>query len=233
MSIEAPIKTISNGLVLHLDAANNKSYPGSGTSWVDLSRNGNNGTLTLGPTFSSANGGSIVLDGTNDYVNIPFSSQFPVGSSARTLCAWFYATSVSGGREIFGIGGNTVAGSRSALWIDSTNIIGVECLNTGIFTDSWTGINTWVNLCATFETGGNTHSFKIYVNGIQRTTTTTGTAVTLNSLSTAATIGSVPGVGSFVHMFVGNIPQVLLYNRALAATEVLQNYNASKSRFGL
>ena len=57
-----------NGLVLALDAANTKSYPGSGTTWTDLSGRGNTGTLTNGPTYSSANGGSIVFDGTNDYV---------------------------------------------------------------------------------------------------------------------------------------------------------------------
>ncbi len=233
MSYNNGPRIVTDGLVLNLDAGNSRSYPGTGTSWGDLSRSSSAGTLTNGPTFNSANGGSIVFDGTNDYVNIPFSSQFPVGSSARTLCAWFYVTSVSGGREIFGIGGNSVAGSRSALWIDSTNIIGIECLNTGVLTDSWTGINTWVNLCATFETGGNTHSFKIYVNGIQRTTTTTGTAVTLNSLSTAAVIGWVPGAGAFVHMFIGNIPQVSLYNRALTAAEIRQNYHATKGRFGL
>ena len=59
---------VMNGLVLALDAANPKSYPGSGTTWTDLSGRGNTGTLTNGPTYSSANGGSLVFDGTNDYV---------------------------------------------------------------------------------------------------------------------------------------------------------------------
>ena len=59
---------VRSGLVLHLDAARPASYPGSGTTWTDLSGQGNNGTLTNGPTYSSANGGSIVLDGTNDDV---------------------------------------------------------------------------------------------------------------------------------------------------------------------
>ena len=61
-------KIVTNGLVLALDAANTKSYPGSGTVWSDLTPNGNNGALTNGPTFNSANGGSIVFDGTNDYL---------------------------------------------------------------------------------------------------------------------------------------------------------------------
>ena len=59
---------VTDGLVLCLDAANKRSYPGTGTTWTDRSANGNNGTLTNGPTFDSANGGSIVFDGTNDYV---------------------------------------------------------------------------------------------------------------------------------------------------------------------
>ena len=60
-------RIVTDGLVLCLDAGNSKSYPGSGTAWNDLSRNGNNGTLN-GPTFNSADRGSIVFDGTNDYV---------------------------------------------------------------------------------------------------------------------------------------------------------------------
>ena len=61
---------ITDGLVLYLDAANTKSYPGSGTTWRDLSKSQLNGTLTNGPTFNSSNGGSIVFDGVDDYVNL-------------------------------------------------------------------------------------------------------------------------------------------------------------------
>ena len=68
---------VMNGLVLCLDAGNSKSYPGTGTTWTDLSGNGNNGTLTNGPTYSSANGGSLVFDGTNDYTQTPLSGTFP------------------------------------------------------------------------------------------------------------------------------------------------------------
>ena len=69
MSLSRGPKIVTNGLVLYLDAANKKSYPGSGTTWTDLSGNNNTGTLTNGPTFDSNNGGSIVFDGTNDYVS--------------------------------------------------------------------------------------------------------------------------------------------------------------------
>lgn len=63
---------VTDGLVLALDAANPTSYPGSGTTWRDLSGNNNSGSLVNGPTFNSVNGGSIVFDGSNDYVNIPY-----------------------------------------------------------------------------------------------------------------------------------------------------------------
>ena len=62
-------KIVTQGLVLALDAASNNSYPGSGTTWKDLSGNNNTGTLVNGPTFSSANGGTFILDGSNDYIN--------------------------------------------------------------------------------------------------------------------------------------------------------------------
>jgi hypothetical protein len=95
MSVAGGPDLIQDGLVLCLDAANTKSYPGSGTSWVDLSGNGNNGTLTNGPTFSSTNGGNIFFDGTNDYVRVSSTSIIP-GSSSFTFNIWLNY-SISGG----------------------------------------------------------------------------------------------------------------------------------------
>ena len=92
MSLLHSPKIVTNGLVLCLDAANRKSYPGSGNIWRDLSGNGNNGTLTNGPTFSSANGGSIVFDGTDDIVLVNNSSSISP-SSAITVSAFFKISS--------------------------------------------------------------------------------------------------------------------------------------------
>ena len=69
MSISGGPDIVENGLVLHLDAADTNSYPGSGTLWTDLSGNGNNGTLTNGPAYSSNNKGYFSFDGTDDYVD--------------------------------------------------------------------------------------------------------------------------------------------------------------------
>ena len=86
MGLSHSPRIVTDGLVFCVDAANKRSYPGVGTTWTDLTANKNNGTLTNGPTFDSANGGSIVFDGTNDYVDLgsslsistssPFSVEF-------------------------------------------------------------------------------------------------------------------------------------------------------------
>ena len=224
---------VRNGLVLHLDAGEPSSYSGSGTTWTDLSGNSSNGTLTNGPTYDSANGGSIVFDGSNDYVSvIPFPANFPTGSSARTLCALFNASSVSGGREIFGIGANSANGSRSALWIDSSNKIGVECQGPAVITSNWSGINNWVYLCASLQ-ATTAHSFLIYVNGsLVSGAETVGTNVILNTANSECRIGTVPTANT-AHMFVGKISNVSLYNRALTSKEIKQNFEALRGRFGI
>lgn len=221
-----------NGLVLYLDAANDRSYPTSGTTWTDISGFGSNGTLTNGPTFNSGNAGSIVFDGSNDFVNVtPFSSNFPSGSAARTMCAMFRATTVAGGREIFGIGANTGGGTRSALWIDATRGIGIESQVPLVLTTDWPGINNWVYLCVVIPST-NIFSSLIYVNGSLVSSTNYGTDLTLNTATTAATIGTVPTATS-AHMFSGNISSIKLYNRALTADEVLSNFNAIRGRYGI
>jgi len=84
---------VQDGLVLNLDASKFYSYSRSGTTWTDLSGNGNNGTLVNGPTFSSANGGSIVFDGSNDYMTSSFTF---TANQAMTISGWLYSTATSG-----------------------------------------------------------------------------------------------------------------------------------------
>jgi hypothetical protein len=228
---------VRDGLVLYLDAK--YSYPGaSGTNpdtytWYDLSGNENHGELKNGVSYSGTGGGSLVFDGVNDYVNVPFSPNFPTGSSSRTLTSFFNVSNLTGGKEIFGIGSNSGTGSRSSLWVDSTNKIGIECANTAVITTNWSGVNNWVYLCVVLPSGlTTTHSFLIYVNGALVSSEIIGSDVTLNTTNLQCVIGTVPGANS-AHMFVGNIAQVSIYNRALTAEEVLQNFNATRSRYGI
>ena len=210
-------KMVTDGLVLSLDAANTKSYPKSGTTWTDLSGNSNTGTLTNGPTFSAGNMGSIVFDGTNDYVNI---SSLITGNQSFSWGAWINPTA-TGTPVLFGNVSNGLA--MLSYWDSANNKVRVGTYGNDRLT-SGTAIppSTWGY---TFWTWNGT-TLTSYTNGIADGTAT-GFSFNISNLYT--TIGN--SVNS--QYFTGRIAQTLVYNRALTATEILQNYNATKNRFGL
>ena len=211
-------KIVTNGLVLSLDAANNKSYPRSGTTWTDLSGNSNNGTLTNGPTFSGANGGSIVFDGTNDYTSTNFK---PSGERSYFIWVKFSSLTHSSGYQLTG-----TQESNAFTYIGIENGGGIYYYagaSTGGNIGNPVTVNTWVNIgFALFPDG----SRRVYKNGIEIHYNTGG-------LGGTATLEFSVGCINQNHFITGNISQVSIYNRALSATEILQNYNATKNRFGL
>jgi len=218
MSVAGGPDLIQDGLVLCLDAANTKSYPGSGTSWVDLSGNGNNGTLTNGPTFNSANGGSIVFDGANDYVNFSNIFNFTVGS----IGVWFKTSNAGSSYRAL------INKSESwGLFLKDNVLIAYDWGNA---TDRTTGLNvatnTWQNATMTFtETVGTpSNNAIIYLNGNPVLTTTVKWSAFF-AFQISAQNGN--------QNFSGNIAQASTYNRVLSAAEILQNYNAIKGRFRL
>jgi hypothetical protein len=219
-------KTITDGLVLYLDAANTRSYPGSGTVWSDLSRGGYNGTLTNGPTFNSGNGGSIVFDGTNDYV----STNYNVALTDFTVCIWFRVPDSTNPQSIRLLDKNYITG----FWLGKNAFNGAA--------NSWGGgvreaaspygryltltDGQWHFLVSTRS--GTTHT--LYGDGIVNTTSGTVSSAAVDT--TSLYIGSVAAPPYNINV-KGNIAQTLIYNRALSTTEILQNYNATKTRFGL
>lgn len=229
MALSHSPSIVTDGLVTYLDAANPRSYAGSGTTWTDLSGVSGNGTLSSG-SYASSNMGSIsgaIL------ASIPFNNRIPTGSSQRTLCCFFNCSNSSSGCEVFGIGGNGGAGNRSALWVGTDAAIGVECQGCGVFTSNWPGLNKWVYLCAVFPAGATlVNSFKLYVNGFEPSSTSVGTNYSLNTAYNEFIVGGVPG-SSGSHRFFGNISSVQLYNRALSQLEVQQNFNALRGRFNI
>ena len=225
-------RTITDGLVLCLDAGNTKSYPGSGTTWTDLSGNGNNGTLTNGPTYNSENGGSIVLDGTNDVVVVPHnSSQNP---TEITICSWvnptdllnlsaknpnFIGKSGNSGYRMRINGGFGDASIGSILFLDrgGTNLI--------ITSDELVFSGSWYFIVGT----GSASGLKIYLNGTLQASNTTSFGG-FNATGDLA-IGAENSTLSFSEQFYGKISQTLLYNRELTAAEIQQNFNATRSRY--
>ena len=215
-------KIVTDGLVFAVDAANKKSYPGSGTTWTDLAGN-NNGTLTNGPTFDSGNGGSIVFDGANDYVNFP---HFDTGNSI-TVDVWFKKNSGTGYQ---GILGNWIGIGAGDSWLITQNDSKIQFYTmynstSGNSVQDTTNIssNVWYNFTGTFTNG----LFKIYRNGaLTNSNTISQTTIYQNTNNI--------WLGKFNNYeFNGNISIGKVYTRALSPTEITQNYNALKSRFGL
>jgi hypothetical protein len=231
MSFNYSPKIVTNGLVLCLDAANTKSYVSGSTIWTDISRGGNNGTLTNGPTFSSANGGSIVFDGTNDYIDCGNSTNLQINQG--TISVWVKTSTP--GSSFRGI-------------ISKQNNYGLFTNNGVLATYDWgnvlvrtTGINiadgTWKNVAMTFtdNTGTPSNNAIIYLNG---TAVLTTTIKILNNLievqlASGGTSDATPSGTRGIQQLNGSIAQSLIYNRALSSTEILQNYNATKGRYGL
>ena len=218
-------RIVTSGLVLALDAAERLSYPRTGTTWRDLSGNSNNGTLTNGPTFSSGNMGSIVFDGSDDYVGCGNNSSINL-TSYITLSTWTkkaYGSSASvaidKGRDNYG--------AWSLLFDVTANKVEFHCrisgTNSSVVSNTSYGNNIWTNITSIF-TGTN---LLIYINGkLDNTTTISGT------IGTNAIDFSI-GKANDGYNWSGQVANVLMYNTALSATEILQNYNATKSRFGL
>jgi hypothetical protein len=230
-------KIVTDGLVLYLDAANRDSYPGSGTVWNDISRGGNNGTLTNGPIFNTGSLGSIVFDGANDYVRL--FNNLILQTSDFCINQWVSASPGLGGFLFTCDGPNSGNCGDNGAYLTSFNTDGtitfrVVGSTNVVLTTSGTVYNNNIPLNITCVK--TTSTMFIYVNGILQTSTTSPTSI--NSVNNNAYFGIRNGTianpgGCGTSYFNGKLYALSIYSKALSAQEVLQNYNAQKSRFGL
>jgi len=242
MGISGGPDIVQDGLVLELDAADKNSYPGSGTTWRDLSGNANNGTLTNGPTFNSGNAGSIVFDGVDDYVTIPQSNSLKFGTGNFTLLSWIYPTSVANSRVIENRGTSPGAGypgyqfkvqQNGSTWrIFNSGIVGLTNF-TVVDSNNYYPMNSWYQITMIYI---NNSELIFYVNGNLDTTGNTAVIGDIDNLlpvNIGATDYNLGTPSTLSQPFGGSIATTQIYNRALTASEILQNYNATKTRFGL
>jgi hypothetical protein len=217
--------------VLWLDAGIAPSYAGSGTTWTDISGNRNNGTLTNGPTYNSSNGGSIVFDGLNDFVDCGDREIFKIPSQL-TLEAFLNISAYVQWSGIIGKS-NSVKGvyvmqlsplaQRIRFSYNSVSPWSVNVVD-GNFPLT---TNQWVHSVITYD-GSNAN---LYINGSLDKTQNLGSITFDIGAGFPVSIGQdPPGANEF---FNGRISNAKIYNRALTAAEVLQNFNAQKARFGL
>jgi hypothetical protein len=214
---------ITRGLVAHYDASTNESYPGSGNTWGDLSNNNNNANLQGNPTYDTNNGGSIVLNGSSQYIDVGTFMNY----STFTILLWVYpGSSQTQYADIFD---NNHTGTQNFVCQqNSTNTNQYEFVMLGTSTSSGTGLftltaNTWVLLTFTFD-GSVARGYK------NTSLIGTGNSMTPNYVSPYFRLGNWALGGRHWNGRYGNC---LIYNRQLSLTEIEQNYNAQKARFGL
>jgi hypothetical protein len=226
---------VTSGLVMYLDAANTKSYPGTGSTWYDRSGNVNNGTLVNGPSFSSTNNGILLngtqylgsadgswrFDGVDDYINCGNSSTFNVNQ----FSAGFWVNlSISAVKEIFMKNNNSNNGiGPFEIWQSGRRI---QHRINGVLVSGTTDLilGKWYLITLTY----NQVNRILYINEIQENSNAYSTP--LNVSTGNVTIGA---YGNGEYPFNGNISEVFFYNRALSQSEISIIYNAKKTRYGL
>jgi hypothetical protein len=209
---------IERGLVFHLDAGTVSSYTGAGTIWYDVSGNDNHGILTNGPTYNSANQGSVVFDGSNDYVDLNTNSIIS-GNQSFTIESFYTITGANGG-AIFGNYGPGY--TSNTIWFSGQYGI---YINGACYAASHPITSGTHHMVATRDSNG---LVKLYLDGVLSNT------ATLNaSIATPINYRIGTDTNGTAEPFSGNIYNIRVYNRELMALEVLHNYNIQKSRFGL
>ena len=226
-------KIITDGLYVCLDAGDRKSYSGSGSTWTDRSGNGNNGTLTNGPTFSSDNNGLIQLDGTNDNIRTLWGANHNPYNNPITVSCWFKIDGLTKNMIILSTGqsrGNTDQNQRLYFGINTTLS---EKFGWGIRSSAWgssqiTGItaNTsdWFHVALVI----NSSNAYCYINNVLRDTKLVNSTYVLNDELWVGTHNF-----DTDYEFHGKISNVMVYEKDLSEAERTQNYNATKGRFGL
>lgn len=234
MTIHYNPRIVTDGLVLCLDGANAKSYPGSGTTCTDISGNGNNGTFLGSTSYSTDNLGKFVFNNdTNDRITCGNDSSINFGTGSFSYSLWFrrFSNATTNLRLISkGADNNDPSFAGFASWGGNNFVSFVinpsgERIGTGNITFN---LNEWVNLHCVFLRGD---SLKIFKNGSLVDTTPTTTTGSLSSTKSLYICGA--GTNGDALNWPGEVAIVLLYNRALSQDEVSQNFNATRGRFGV
>ena len=223
---------VSTNIVLDLNASNASSYSGSGTTWTDLSGEGNHATLVNSPTYSSSNGGYLSFDGNDDHGTLP---AIDLSGNELTFSIWTYSQASGGQSSLIFLGDSTATAKGRILNIhlpygttyyydkgfDGSSY---DRMSGGLQTSDH--LNQWVNW--TFTANASTGSMKIYRNASLYASATGKTKTFTNANGDIRVIAK---RGTDSAHYDGFISQILLYKKELSASEVLQNYNATKGNY--
>jgi hypothetical protein len=222
---------VRDGLVLYLDAANPKSYPGSGTHWNDLTGGGNGGTLVNGVGYTSDNGGAMVFDGVDDWLNIPNADRLVKGKTQLSMGVMVKFTSLTFLGVIIGVPRYNCTKNIVITAFENGNITFyndnlVTCLSISL--SSYIELNKWIYIVGTFN--GTTTSLYAIKDNILSSASGTLVTGTTNDFNDYNVFGV---MGKGANYLGGELSSAFVYDKALTPQEILQNYNATKSRFNL
>jgi hypothetical protein len=223
VTLDIPV-IVTSGLQLNLDAGDTSSYPGTGTTWTDLTVNGNNGTLVNSPAFTSAGASSYFSFGSGGTQRTSFTYQTPVQSAATafTWNIWAYPTANSDSYILMGYRGTTPL-QFYKLTTQKFEMYPAEVFNAF-------ALNVWQNICAVYDgTEAGTANMKLYVNGSQVGLRDADQPDLSPSLMPFY-VGGDPIAGEYA---TARIAQVNVYNRALTAGEITTNFNVMRGRYGV
>lgn len=213
---------ISSGLTVHLDAANTASYPGSGTTWFDISGNSRNMTLTGGVSYDTQNNGRLIFDGVNGYGQIS-NCGITTGNTPHTIEIWANFNVITSTRWWLAVLGQYNTGGHHMIGVSPTGTQFGVFAGTPQRSPNLLGNNQWLHICMTWD-GTNLTD---YVNTVS---TGSGTGGGFNFTNSNFSLGLRLGTESFYN---GRIGIVRIYNRALSAEEVGINFRANNRRYGL
>jgi len=222
MSLGHNPSVVTTGLILCLDAANLRSYPGSGTNWLDAMGSTTKGTLTNGPTYSSTNGGGLIFDGIDDYVELN-TNNIVTGTNPFTVECWYNLVSGSYG-ELFGNYGTGY--STNYLWVATLGFY----INGNCYVPNYATVTQGIHcITCTRDPAGNCTT---YLDGVSvATATLTGSIPAGPNFRMGADTNTSGGVGP--EQLNGRIYNLKVYNVVLTAAQVSQNFNAMRGRFGI
>jgi hypothetical protein len=229
---------VTSGLILYLDAGNLNSYPGSGTTWTDLSGSGNNGTLVGGVGYNSDNLGSLVFDYIDDHVTTTGMANFSY-TNGITVSVWHYNGGgtaayrgvVTNGTTVDRQGGFDLRYGRENYFGGTSNgtRLGWAIINSGgtqTSRDIYANVNEWHQYVGTYDNS----TVRVYKDGQLFDSISHSGGGQLKTMSASTTIGRSPGTPEFLD---GRLSQVLIYNRALSTQEIQQNFNVVRGRYGI
>lgn len=235
------IGIVKNGLVLYLDAANTRSYPGSGTTWRDISGNNYNATLTNGPTFTTQGAGGISYDGVNDYV-VGNNSLATNINSQITIISFANIRNMAARNTLFSkyntsppYGYNFEVGTAGGAWTNTMRFYaGGSILANSNDYRGLIPLSANTNYMFTLVYNFTSAITRMYYNLTEMPASQAGNNTIDSSWSQGSNLYTLGSYRPFFNIDANMVQyNCLVYNRALSLVEITQNYNALKSRFGL